>query len=320
MLKVAFFTRTDLHNSNPGDMLLGDGIRYLLKQAYGDFITVDCSCFGQDEDMLEFIGDYCDLAIIAGRPRLNPDCKDYQIFGFWKDIQILKEKGVKIFDLWGGSGFGCDYMNIAQYLNITSPILKQEVQYEKDIPDLIICRDEVMSEYLIKYGVDSKKVFQFPCSSYWAKDYYGVTSKEKDIDLVITHRKLPSNEWILNHFPKDAYHLGHNKNEYYWVDGKFDMQIVNNTRELLEVYSRAKKVVSLRLHGAIPALSFGAEVLYLGMDSRRYVLKSFGDKKLYNFFILQEKNIFQLDGWINNKEFDADMYEQKIVEVLRSFI
>ena len=321
-VRIAIFTRTDLHDSNPGDIILGDGIRYLLKRSFPEVIFTDYDCFDYHASMIEYIKDNCDIVVIAGRPRLNPECSDYQILGFWEHVSYLKQSGLKVWDLWGGSGFPDAHMGIREYLKLDSPILQTEVQFEKNFSDLIICRDMVMYQYLLLHGVPKDRLFNMPCSSYWANADYGLSkNQKKDIELAIVPRQLPSNEWLtdtlINKF-KEAIFIAHHRDEMAW--GPKELLVINNPRDLLEFYNRCKKVITFRLHGAIPAYSLGAEVCHIGMDSRRYVLHNFKDNRLYTFENFRDnKELFDKLEFINNRNFNVQKYENEIINIFQRF-
>jgi len=55
---------------------------------------------------------------------------------------------------------------------------------------------------------------------------------------------------------------------------------VINPRDLLQLYARTNKMISLRVHASVVALGFGKEVCNIGMDSRSNILEAVGVKSL----------------------------------------
>lgn len=315
-------------NPNPGDIFSKDGIKHLITLAeYSVPLFYDMNAFARDEAVWDIALKEADYLIVAGRPRLGElEVKTYCDYFFWEDIIAAKNKGIVTVDLWAGSGFR--EWDMEKILNSCkdNPAVSQVIHYESML-DYVIARDCLTKELV---GQRMGKIDVFPCSSYWAGDWHHVEPKTKVVNAIAL-RFLPGNEWLLEKLAgwqkelykdKPTFFVAHQVQEYEWFLAHFGpseyLLCIYDPRSLLEFYSRVDRLISLRMHGSIPALSFGARVFNIATDSRSYALKEFGVEPVFYLDLIGRDTISEDD--FQPAKLDKRSVEQRFVRVFRDMV
>ncbi|NPV52077.1 MAG: methyltransferase domain-containing protein [Firmicutes bacterium] len=297
-------------NPNPGDIFAKDGIKHLITLAeYNVPLFYDVNAFTRDESVWNIALKEADYLVIGGRPRLGElEVVTYCDYFFWEDVIAAKNKGIVTVDFWAGSGFR--EWNVEQILDgcKDNPAVSQVIQYESML-DYVIARDRLTKELI---GQRMDKIDIFPCSSYWAGDWHHVEPKTKVVNAIAL-RFLPGNEWLLEKLvrwqkelyeDKPTFFIAHQIQEYEWFLAHLGpseyLLCIYDPRSLLEFYSRVDKLISLRVHGSIPALSFGARVFNIATDSRSLALKEFGVDSIF-YLDLEERDAISEDDFQPSK-------------------
>lgn len=315
-------------NPNPGDSFAKDGAKHLITLAeYNVPIFYDVNAFTRDEAVWDLVLREADYLIIGGRPRLGEiEVKTYCDYFFWEDIASAKEKGITTADLWAGSGFReWDVERILGHCK-SNPTVSQVVQYET-ILDYVVTRDRISRDLI---GQKTDRVVLLPCSSYWAGDWHHVAPKEKVVNA-ISLRPLPGNEWILEKLvkwqvelfkDKPTFFIAHQVQDHKWFVDHFGpseyLLCIYDPRSLLEFYSRVDKLVSLRVHGSIPALSFGARVFHIATDSRSYALEEFGVDSTFYADLMRRDAISEED--FQPSRLEKRCAEQRFIRAFRDMV
>jgi len=292
MLKYYFVTDTSLSLPNPGDILICKGIEYLIDQYEyrrgNDFIRGYISLFNKQAQVFERALDDADCIVMCGAPQFNkygPSKVFDNVFEFYIEA---KSRNIKLVNLYCGfeNSFHPDledrYKRYSDKLDTIKDIYS--------VFDLIICRDPTGVAMLNKVDIESTMLLG---SSIYSPLYYGIYSSPKiynAISIVPTGWDLSIEEqkefWMDvagEHFGNEpVYYLSHTTQDYTRTVGMLPSAIaINDPRSLLEFYSRAKKVLSLRTHGSAPALALGARVMNLAIDGRHDILKYAGIDSVY---------------------------------------
>jgi len=147
--------------------------------------------------------------------------------------------------------------------------------------DFIVTRDTIAHKTLRTVGINNIRLLD---SVFYSPYYYSIKNKNKSLN-VITVRDLNSlNDKIIKSFSKikvdetkHTIYLAHDITDFNTYYKKVPNLIcINNPKSLLEIYSYASNVVSLRVHGSVPALYFGANVSNISIDSRSDILNYVG--------------------------------------------
>ncbi len=289
--KYFILGEANTQNPNPGDVLIKDGVKYLITRADpGLPIFCDVSPFGRDERVWNLVMKEADYLMIAGRPRLGLFAvKLHCDYYFWKDVMAAKASGIVTADLWAGSGFPGWDVNRALELFDRDPTLAEVIGYESQL-DYVVVRDSLAYQTLARKSVQADLL---PCSTCWAPDWYGIEPHEKTINAVVL-RAMPSHPWVLDRCikwhrqlldDKPTFFLAHGTPDYEWFLERHGpderLMCIYDPRSLLEFYARVDKMVSFRVHGTIPALTLGARVFHVATDIRSLSVRELGVEPVY---------------------------------------
>jgi len=270
-MNVGLVEPTDLGAcGNPGWHMITEGIRWLITRAMPDttFTYVSMHTFDTTWEMAE---QCCDAVVVCGNPRFSMSAGNaFWEHEMWSRLHALHLHGVRIIDGWAGSAFPfvappvpVDEMATAlmympgrlDYLNVA----KQFAGH--------ITRDATMQRIYTRAGLPSVLL---PCSSWWAASAFGVTRKEPQYDVIVMHY-IPDYGALPRIHPaaRPLRVVAVDRVTYNWAK-KFapEIEFISDTRSLLHLFARAGRVLSFRLHSAIPAASVGCEVCAVRIDSR----------------------------------------------------
>lgn len=285
--KYFLITDTNSENPNPGDIFIGRGIEYLLREAEAELENIAIfnyvNLFEIKEAIWDRVYDEADYLILAGTPQFSKEGKSH-IFDLLPYIKKAKDKGIITAALWVGSGFtNPDYTEDQAIERMFKANMEWFPKY-KEAFDLITVRDRITGKLFECAGM---KVNQFCDSVFFAANYFGLEKKGNEVNLKVL-RNLPGhNEKLVEvlesiELQKDrpTFYLCHSVTDYSAYKNliKKNLICVNNAKDLYDLYSRANEVVTLRIHGAVPAMNFGKKVMNIKIDSRDNILDYVGMK------------------------------------------
>lgn len=254
---------------NPGWHMINAGARYVLGGAIpgAEFVSLPMMQPWSDEQ--REIAKDCDLLVLSGNPRY--DAGDHQ----WLYRGVMDEMlatGVPCIDAWAGACVG-------QPGNLDDDARALlDTERNQSLVDRIrnfrfaITRDSLAQRVNEMAGIRS---IQLPCSSYWAADWMVVESIDGIDDVFVPHYNL-STDFIRRFAGWRVVATERRDAERCIEAGIQDFETIDDPRGLIYVYAAARRVVSGRLHAAIPAARFGAEVAIVAFDSRPQAADAFG--------------------------------------------
>ena len=317
---------------NVGCAVIADGLRYLIRQAdpHAIFHVVDQDVHRpQDWEYMQAVGG---CLVFAGNPRLNSVAGSNQHCDrdIWGHIAAARDAGLRTADL----SVGATYYLPLQALDtmaaemLALPKVLETLAHEAAM-DLVITRDPLMQALVSTVRDDAALL---PCASWWAKDYRGVHWQPKRRHAIAIKR-LPGHEWILKAIrgtlerlsaDRETLLVGHDADDYRWLaahapDLASRMDVYSEVRGLLGCYAETSRLVSFRLHATIPALSLGARVTHIALDSRHLCLEPWGIASQI-FEALLERDEIELRDDRPEGGFNPEAAEAAYVRLLRSHL
>ena len=289
---------------NAGSHLISDGIKALIHKADPSAILQDLTLFAYNERHWSTVLFSAKGIFLCGNPRFDPSETDF----FWlRELQehMLKAQdlGIKIGDLFLGSACTWPGRSIA----ISAKKLLEGKRNKATLEtlkrfDMVTTRDEISHMICQSSIKDEQLVLD---STFWAKDFYNISPEGKEYNCV-TIPGLNCEPWLVRSLYKVKQELEKEKKTYflchadteYWLAKEFisdikDLIIIYDPVALLKFYAKADKLVSCRLHGSIPALSLGAKVANIAIDSRALAFDLFGGHSMLCKELKQDKPALQ---------------------------
>lgn len=263
------------------------GCKYLIRQADPEALFLPVSNTQYDSGDWKILFKEADCLVLAGMPLYDlGDVRVYWNYDIWEHINTARSLGIPIVDLCGYSscplpGAGDEVMS-SKILPTerTQRLLKIQSKFK-----MVLTRDTCAG--MIASTV-VPKVEVLPCCSFYAHKFYGTQRAERRFNAVI-YRFLPGQEWVVKALyevalrlseERQTYLVFHNKHAYWWAKARLPesakLICIYDPESLLRFYARCDKVVSIRLHASIPALSLGCRVLNVSIDTRSNALDQFG--------------------------------------------
>lgn len=258
-------------DDNPGCAIITAGIRWLLSQAFPDAVIVRVEMMRDVEGHWRAAAT-CDAAILCGNPRITLSEDAWWEDGILDRLVTLQAAGAKVVDGWAGSCIGSvDTIEGAAEQLLNHPRNRRNVERLAKLSG-VIARDPLMQAVCERSGVNSVLL---PCSSWWAARHYGVrAAAEKTTDIVVLGPNMPLDGFVVESgFKIIAPTLGDYDAA---IRAGVEAELVSDPHSLLVVLSRARRVLSGRIHCAIPAASLGASVCVASIDSRALTCAPFG--------------------------------------------
>ena len=276
---------------NPGSHLISDGIKHLVRMADPYAILQDVSIFSYNAKHWEAMLSNAAGIFLCGNPRFDPsETPHYWLGDLLEFMRKAQNLGVKTGDLFLGSAYPLPLKSIdimATELMFSARNINTLAQLSTF--DLLITRDAISHTICSAAPGGSHLMTD---STFWAKDYYGVKPGKKLYNCV-TVPALNATESVLSALydisltlqkKKRTYILCHAMAQYFELKSLYpkadNILLIYNAKSLLEFYSHVDFLVSCRLHGSIPALSLGINVMNIAMDSRSSAFDMFGFKSL----------------------------------------
>ena len=172
---------------------------------------------------------------------------------------------------------GSPTLNIPSFVErLCSSSITKFITKNFKLYDLIISRDLLTYRVLSRLKIENHLLID---SVFYSPYYYKINTSNEFINVVVPRHIPPHNARIIDTFKKfDKFVvLTHDITDFNAYKEHFSNIIcVNNPKSLVEMYSRASTVISLRVHGSVLATFFGAKVANISMDSRSNILSSVG--------------------------------------------
>ena len=160
------------------------------------------------------------------------------------------------------------------------------------------CRDINTRDTLIKYGIKS---FFSSCLTTTLDLNYAIHENKRTDEIIFIDYKFG------NYPEADKYLLSlksYNFNNIVYTKHYFNIRMTHIERfqlakQLLDIYARAKLVISTRIHGALPCLAFNTPVIFINKiyDYQRYT----GLYELLNTIGINFQKKFSIKVNINDK-------------------
>lgn len=263
--------------NNPGWHMITDGIRYLVRRAAQDaqFVLIDML---RDNATHWNAAATCDAVIMCGNPRFSVSPDQWWVAGIWQRLAQLQIAGVRVIDGWAGSAVELlpsrDIEQMAAML-FEAPRNSSYLALARLLTGRIT-RDAVMQRLYERAGAASVLL---PCSSWYAANWHHVESEFKgDVDAIVLFA-IPGYEWLPEYLRAQQASMAAERlcifiastwDDYLWARGVGldDVVLLPDSESLLRFYARCKRVLTFRIHAAIPAASLGCEVGVVAIDSR----------------------------------------------------
>ena len=287
IVNIGLLTDSHLEDPNPGDVLIGLGIRYLLEDYFKKQkiqpIFSHINIFEHDFKQYRYMLDTSDTIVICGTPQLGVHEVPRRFNKTrYKALKIAKKKGIKLLNLWVGIVDQNNKRTMEESANVILNKHRNYIQNNFNIFDLIITRDPLTSMILDQCNISNTclldSVFHATARlKKGTKKRYNIitikdTGKTNDIYLrsaLIVYKQLQK--------IAPTYFLVHTIDNYNIYKNQVpNLVAINDPKSLVNFYAGALYVVSSRIHGAVPAFFGGANVMGISIDSRKYILKNAG--------------------------------------------
>jgi len=273
--------------SNPGSSLISYGLRYLISMPDPHAIFLSVSNTNYLERDWRLLLDQADCLILSGGSLYDPnDISTYWNDFVWEHVSTALSHNIPFADLFGYTSYPFPLLPIDQVIaDILSQPRTQRVLAVQRNSTLIVPRDSLTQRIASTVLPD---VQALPCSSFWSPDFFNIKPSPPKYNC-ITVSPIVTDRWFadalfsiykLLSLELPTYFIFHSHPDYYWFHSLYP-ELTNYTClydpvSLLTFYSMCDKVVSTRLHAAIPAYALGCKVIYFSFDSRSFALEQFG--------------------------------------------
>jgi hypothetical protein len=271
--------------NNPTDGVIVKGIKNLLSKAFKththDYLFLNDHKPMENNEL--YLNNKYDILIVCGTPWLWDSFQESQKYKNLLNIFELHKDSKKLF-----MGIGT-CMNLG---DINSKILRRtreiEGMHKLFGRHKIITRDHLANELLINANIENELL---PCPAYFAYDNNEKTSRFNNIMIWCDPQKtISKDDW------KDKNKLNEYYNQYLEFYKKYkpevycafseeilkaveiglpEPKVLKSWEETLEIMKNADKVISGRVHCAVPAISRNADVKLTALDTRSYVVEDF---------------------------------------------
>jgi len=274
-----------LHH-NPGVALISFGTRHLIKQADPEAIFIPISNLRYKPDEWHMLYKHCQCLILAGGSLF--DSSDTCVFwndGVFRLIASAQARGIHFADLFGYANASIPLKPLPSLVSsmASQPRNKRVLSVHKKAA-LVITR-EILSQSISLTVRDD--VYCLPCSSFFSPNYFGISPGNRLYNIISVF-PTTTDKWfavslmnIYQHLSKEkpTYFICNSLQDYRWFTSFFpnapNILCIYDPKSLLDLYSHCDKVVSAKLHTAIPAFSLGCRVIYISYDSRFMALDPF---------------------------------------------
>lgn len=270
--------------SNAGAHMITMGIRYLLRSAVPDarFVVVEML---RDDPQQWNAAMTCDAAVLCGNPRFSISAEDaWWESGIWHRVAQLSLAGVRVIDGWAGatSALGAQDLGRAAAEIAAMARVAEALRWSKLLAGRIT-RDSLAQRIYESAGQASDHL---PCSSWWAMAEQALgDGGDRDRDAVVL-LALPGHHWMPAAIGQLQRRMESKRpcevvattwDDLAWARSNgLQATLVTEPASLLRLYARCQRVISCRVHAAIPAASVGCAVGLISIDSRALIAEPFG--------------------------------------------
>ncbi len=278
---------------DPRDGVIIKGIYYLLNKAYPGatiehFILSDTTNYTSHSLVFKY-----DLLVVCGTPWI---WDAFQNSPKYKNLQILFNTHQKAKKLFMGVG-SCLYLRDVATNICRRPEEKQGIR-DLFTRGTVIVRDHLAKELLDEAYVESTFL---PCPAYFCYGDEAVQPNKEGAVLVFQDPtiSISSGMWrdsaVLQKYTDEVMEFYNKYSPAVYC--AWDMEIALAERiglptpmvlqspdDTLNVMRKAKRVLSGRVHCAVPAIVQGADVKLMPIDSRHYVVSDFPSIQISNYY------------------------------------
>lgn len=273
-MRVALVTPRILGvDGNPGWWMITNGIRNLVLKAIPDaqFLVADMI---EDNPVHWAAAATCDVAIMCGNPRFTLSHDSWWEGPIWHRLLQLQAAGCRVIDGWSGAAHALSGQSLADMATAirTLPRNVTYLQYAAAISGRIT-RDPLMQEIYTQAGVTS---VQLPCSSWWAGVRHGRRFRSRCAVSVLSLPRRWDVAWAIARACPGWDVLASTWEDYLWArGGGLDPILANDPDTLLRMYETYDRVLSFRIHAAIPAAAVGCSMHVVAVDTRAEACAAF---------------------------------------------
>lgn len=308
-------SETDYY-ANLGDNLINIGVEDIVRSTYKE---IEISWVNRcDPAVLEEPADnsHIDVLVYAGSPQFGARQHPTRAEQIWEKILLEKKHDfLKIINIGCGTSYSLLDSRVSVLLAmLKEPFNQQYYQNKNDV--LYIARDRISWLFLKFMGLNA--VLQI-CPSAFAVKYNIQHVKKYRIALVVlppssqfTQHELKNIGFDLDHFYKkliqlypDIIVIGNVQSDESYIKslGAKHTLVARNATDLISIHNLSEYLISLRVHGTVPALLNGANVLHIGVDGRSDLLTP------YMAYGLMKVNLFSLGSLDNLLDIVATFLE-----------
>lgn len=337
-MRYAIITQTlDSGPINPGTQFIHYGIQHVISEVDPKAVFFSVCQDGYIEEEWRCVKEQADVLIFGGGPRINsnPKATCFCDWDIWSYVSMAMDWGIPVWDIAAGATHYLPLPAAASTMALRMigiPKVMQILTYYSGV-QLITTRDPVITEIFKR---SKMRAYLLPCIAYWSREYWGIEpSVEKKYNVVTIRRILGHEQYLAPKIMK-AFHgllseketklIAHVEDDATWFreaaqkyTGRTPfVEVINDPKYLTGFYAAADKVISFRLHGSVMALSMGAKVLNVAIDSGSFCLDQFDVESIY-FPDLRRKEI-PLDRFQETDARKMNGYKQLYMGVLKEGI
>lgn len=274
-------------NYNPGVSLISYGCRYLIQQADPEALFIPVKNTSHSTASWNILFEQADCLVLPGGSLYDPsDISVYWNDTIWDDISSAQALGIPFADLWGYASYPFPIKPIEQSAAdiLSQPRTHHTLEVQRKAA-LIVPRDR-LAQYIA--STVQPDVQSLPCASFWSPDFFNIKPSVRLYNAISVF-PISRARWFFDSLcsisrvlekEKPTFLVCHTNTEYQWLRSFYpeatNIKCIFDPISLLNFYSKCDKVVSTRLHAAIPAFSLGCKVIYISFDSRSFALDLFG--------------------------------------------
>lgn len=192
MKRYFFITDPHRENPNPGDIFIGKGIEYLIRESTDEQIVANyLNIFNPEDSHWERAYCEADAIILCGTPNFNKDGRSH----IFKLLPYIKKATCKKVALWVGSGYTEDQYTEETALTKLFEANSQWLEEYGEIFDLIIVRDNITRQLFERSG---QRVPQLCDSVFFASNYYNIETKPPEYNLIVLRDLGSKNKSIVD--------------------------------------------------------------------------------------------------------------------------
>lgn len=270
-------------NHNPGCHMITAGVRWLASQAMPGAVFVQIDMIHDDPDGWE-AARTCDALILCGNPRFTMNPPVWWELGIWDRLLEAQSAGIKVIDGWAGAthpwepGASLDVMarRIAKFeRNDRLLPMARRIRGR-------IARDRLMQRIYEDAGAESTLL---PCASWWAERElpWEPCKRLRVGSAIVLHGDNP--EWLRAGLQQEAERLiefgplrfiaSTVDDCKHYAAADLPVELITDCASLLTVYASVERVLSFKIHAAIPAASVGCAVCLVAFDTRSMTCDEF---------------------------------------------